>query len=258
MELAPPLHHNYKGCYVIVKRPVFSNPKNHKTMKTKKSRKADLEGKKVIFFEIGLILALSLALAAFEWSSKGDINLPDFVLKNLTPPEVDIPLYIPEKIKTPPPPSVAIEEIIIHEDTKDLAPVDLNPFDEINEETYKKIIEFVNTDEPEVDETIDFTIIEIKPTFMGGGFNRFNEWVFSNLRYPEEAIKNGIQGRVYLEFMIDKNGNVKNVRVLKGIDALLDAEAIRVVSSSPRWNPGYQRDKPVNVMFKFSINFRLR
>ncbi|HPE18124.1 MAG TPA: TonB family protein [Tenuifilaceae bacterium] len=227
-------------------------------MRTKKSRKADLEGKKAIFFEIGLIIALGLSLVAFEWSTKGDVNLPDYILKKQPEPEVDVPIFIPEKIKTPPPPAISIETIVIRDDNEVLEPVESNPFDEITEETYKNIIELVKTEEDEVDEIIDFTVIETKPTFMGGGFNRFNEWVFSNLCYPEEAIKNGIQGRVYLEFMIDKNGNVTNVQILKGIDPLLDAEASRVVASSPRWNPGFQRNKPVNVMFKFSINFRLK
>jgi len=92
---------------------------------------------------------------------------------------------------------------------------------------------------------------------MGGDYNKFTEWVFKNLRYPEEAAQNGIQGKVYLEFLIDVDGYIKNVKVIKGVDKLLDAEAVRVVSSSPPWKPGFQRDKPTKVLFTFPINFRL-
>jgi protein TonB len=93
---------------------------------------------------------------------------------------------------------------------------------------------------------------------MGGDHNSFTLWVANNLKYPEEAARNGIQGRVYLKFMIDFDGSVKNVEVLSGTDRLLMEEARRVVSSSPAWNPGMQRGKPAQVTFTFPVTFRLQ
>jgi len=223
-----------------------------------KSRKADLEGKKILFFETGLIISLAIALAAFEWPSKGDIysNLPN--IKQVEVIEEIIPRTKPEEIRQPAPPIVPIEKINIIDNEADIPKEDENPFEDITTDQYADLLKNIRTIEEDVDEVIEFMRIEIKPTFMGGDYNRFNEWVFKNLRYPDEAARNGIQGKVYVEFLIDVDGMVKNVRVLKGVDPLLDQEAVRVISSSPPWKPGFQRDKPTKVVFTFPINFRLK
>lgn len=107
-------------------------------------------------------------------------------------------------------------------------------------------------------ESVPFQLVEQKPSFNGGDANEFSKWVNSRLVYPEKAKENGIQGRVTLQYTIEADGRVTNVRVLRGVEPSLDAEAVRVVSSSPKWKPGKQRDVPVAVTYTFPVIFQLR
>jgi protein TonB len=100
-------------------------------------------------------------------------------------------------------------------------------------------------------------IVEEMPSFQGKGVNRFREYISRNLVYPQEAVKKNISGRVIVQFIINSKGEIENVVVVRGVDPMLDQEAVRVVSSSPKWEPGKQRGKPVNVLFTFPISFRL-
>ena len=111
--------------------------------------------------------------------------------------------------------------------------------------------------EPEKQETTPFALVEEKPPFNGEDANAFSRWVNENLQYPADAVKDNIQGRVTLQFTIDKEGNVENVKVLRGCDPSLDAEAVRVISASPQWKPGRQKGAPVNVTYIFPVIFRL-
>ena len=101
-------------------------------------------------------------------------------------------------------------------------------------------------------------MVEQKPTFNKGDANDFSKWVNSRLVYPEKAKEMGIQGRVTLSFTVEADGRVADVRVLRGVDEILDKEAVRVVSSSPRWEPGRQRDRAVRVSYTFPVIFQLR
>lgn len=107
-------------------------------------------------------------------------------------------------------------------------------------------------------EAIPFELVEVKPSFNGGDANEFLKWVNSRLVYPEIAKKNGIQGRVTLQYTIDSNGCVQNVKVIRGLEPSLDAEAVRVVSSSPKWTPGTSNGLPVSVTYTFPVIFQLR
>lgn len=107
-------------------------------------------------------------------------------------------------------------------------------------------------------EAIPFTLVEIKPSFMGGTANSFCLWINERLVYPKIAQENGVQGRVTLQFTIESDGSVSNVKVLQSVDPSLDQEAVRVVSSSPKWRPGRQRDHNVKVTYTFPVVFRLR
>lgn len=114
--------------------------------------------------------------------------------------------------------------------------------------------------EEEVDEgeAIPFQLVEDKPSFQGRDANEFSKWVNQRLVYPEEAKNNGVQGRVTLQFTVGKDGTIRNVRVLRGIDPALDREAVRVVSMSPKWKPGKQRGAPVPVTYTFPVIFQVR
>ena len=96
------------------------------------------------------------------------------------------------------------------------------------------------------------------PTFRGGDVNFFREWVQRNVNYPDIAVENGIQGKVFVSFVVDKEGNISEVNILRGVDPCLDDEVIRVVQSSPEWKPGKQRGAEVSVRFSITVNFQLQ
>ena len=107
-------------------------------------------------------------------------------------------------------------------------------------------------------DSVPIQLVEQKPSFNGGDANEFSKWVNSHLVYPKKAKKNGVQGRVTLQFTVDVDGSVKNVRVLRGVEPSLDKEAVRVVSSSPKWKPGKIKNQPVSVTYTFPIIFQHR
>ena len=123
-----------------------------------------------------------------------------------------------------------------------------------------EIMDYVEEVEEEVveEEAIPFQLVEQKPSFQGGDANAFSKWVNERLVYPEIAKENGIQGRVMLQFTVGADGQVSQVKVLRGVDPTLDKEAVRVVSSSPKWTPGKQRDRAVKVTYTFPVIFQLR
>jgi protein TonB len=217
-------------------------------MTTKKSPRADLENKRLLLIQIGLILALVVVLAAFEYKTY-DRNV------NLITVTMETPPALPEMPLTPVL-SDAIEivedDIVIEEDVF---------IDTEDDGTFAiEIRDYVstNTEEAVEEEEIPLAIVEEKPKFMGGDENTFTKWVHERIVYSDLAKENGIQGRVVLTFLVDADGYVKNVTVLRGLDPSIDKEAVRVVSSSPRWTPGRQRDRNVKVRYNFPINFQIR
>ena len=134
----------------------------------------------------------------------------------------------------------------------------------IDYETYKGLVDAVILDEEDFfekdveEEEVPFAGLDVKPSFRGGDANEFSKWVNSQLIYPKTAKKNGIQGRVTLQFTVEPDGRITNVSVLRGVDSSLDKEAVRVVSKSPRWSPGYLDGKPVRVTYTFPVIFQLR
>jgi protein TonB len=230
-------------------------------MTTKKSPRADLENKRLLFIQIGLILALVVVLAAFEYKTYDrNVNLitagiPQIIEEEQIPVTMETPPALPEMPLTPVL-SDAIEivedDIVIEEDVL---------IDTEDDGTFAiEIRDYVstNTEEAVEEEEIPLAIVEEKPKFMGGDENTFTKWVHERIVYSDLAKENGIQGRVVLTFLVDADGYVKNVTVLRGLDPSIDKEAVRVVSSSPRWTPGRQRDRNVKVRYNFPINFQIR
>ena len=107
------------------------------------------------------------------------------------------------------------------------------------------------------DAAVPFAVVEEKPTFNGGDANDFSKWVSENIVYPEDAKNRQVSGRVILQFTVNKDGEVKDVQVVKGVDPVIDAEAVRVVSASPKWTAGNQAGIPVNVRYIFPVVFKL-
>ncbi len=228
-------------------------------MELKKNPKVNLEKKKTLFMEIGLVISLALILIAFEWKSSEGIQT-DFAQMDETVMEEEmIPITQPEEVKPPPPPQpVQVVDVInIVDDDVDIED-DMDIFDtEFTEDAAVQIVEF-SDEEEEVEEEEIFVIVEDMPGFGGGDSNKFREYIQKNLKYPDIAAENGIQGRVFVAFVVEPDGSVSNVRVVRGVDPALDREAVRVVESSPKWTPGKQRGKPVRVSFTFPIIFVLQ
>ncbi len=228
-------------------------------MELKKNPKVNLEKKKTLFMEIGLVITLALVLIAFEWKSTEGVQT-DFAQMDETAMEEEmIPITQPEEVKPPPPPQpVQVVDVInIVDDDEDIED-DMDIFDtEFTEDAAVQIVDF-SDEEEDVEEEEIFVIVEDMPGFDGGDSNKFREYIQKNLKYPDVAAENGIQGRVFVSFVVEPNGEVSNVRVVRGVDPALDREAVRVVESSPKWTPGKQRGKPVRVSFTFPIIFVLQ
>ena len=122
--------------------------------------------------------------------------------------------------------------------------------------TLTGIMSYGQTQDSVKEEKLQYQEVDVKPSFNGGDANQFAAWVAENIVYPEVAKNNGVTGRVVLQFVIEKDGSVNDVKVLRGVDPALDAEAVRVVSMSPKWSPGMEDGKPVRVSFTFPLIFR--
>ena len=235
-------------------------PLIHCAMEIKKTEKASLENKRLIFAELGLIAALLVVFAGFESSTRAK-EVAVLQGNTLIDDEDDI-LAIP--LDTPPPapqapalPMLSDELEIVEDDvTVDLDFQSLDDTDipvDIQEYVRQEVVE-----EDVEEETLPFITVEQKPTFNGGDANDFAKWVNSRLVYPEVAKDNGVEGRVVLQFTIGKDGQLQDVKVLSAPDESLAKEAVRVVSSSPKWEPGRQRDRAVKVSYTFPVIYRLR
>ena len=231
-------------------------------MEVKKSEKASLENKRLLFTEAGLVIALAIVYGAFNWSSK---DAAVSVLEDTTQVLVEEEMIAIQNELPPPPPEapnipVLSDQIdIVDDDIKLDDDMFINLEDDANLGVDIMDYKEAAVEEEEVEEeAIPFQLVEQKPSFNGGDANEFSKWVNSRLVYPEIAKENGVQGRVTLQFTVEADGRVTNVRVLRGVDESLDKEAVRVVSSSPKWKPGKQRDRAVKVTYTFPVIFQLR
>ena len=231
-------------------------------MEVKKSPKASLENKRFLFTEIGFVIALLAVLFAFDYSSK---EKKVATLETETA-AVEVEDMIPITQETPPPPEAAPKIPILSDQidvVDDNIKIDDNMFQNLEDDANSGVeimdyIESAPEEETIEEEAIPFQLVEEKPSFNGGDANEFSKWVNSRLVYPEIAKENGVQGRVTLQFTVNADGSVANVKVLRGVDSSLDKEAVRVVSSSPKWKPGKQRDRAVKVTYTFPVIFQLR
>lgn len=224
-------------------------------MEAKKTRKADLENKRMLFVEIGFVVVLGVVLAAFEWSSRPKENkMFNQSLEDVGEEEI-IPITRQQEKPPPPPPAPpqVFELNIVDDDVEIEDQLELDDM----EADDNLAMEFVPIEEEE-DEEVAFIIVEDMPKFQGGDQNTFRAWIQSNLKYPEIAAENGISGKVFVNFVVNKTGAVVDAKVVRGVDPSLDQEALRVVRSSPKWTPGKQRGKPVKVQFTFPIVFVLQ
>jgi periplasmic protein TonB len=226
-------------------------------MEQKKTERAELENKKPLFLQLGLVTVLTFLLIAFEWTTR-DVSTGSLgEIGDIVMEEEIIPITRQEEVKPPPPPPPQVPEVLqIVED--DVIIEDELQIDDIEalQSTRIEMTQFTFEEEESAEEEV-FVIVEDMPMFQGKDSNAFRIWIAENMKYPIEAIEMGISGRVIVQFVIDKTGNLTKARILRGVDPALDKEAMRIIQASPRWTPGKQRGIPVNVMFTFPINFIL-
>jgi protein TonB len=228
-------------------------------MNAKKSFFADLENKRPIFMEAGMIITLSIVLVAFNWKSYDKA-----ILTNFQRAEMDIPEEMaqitqqkpPELPKVNIPPVMANISIVEDGDAVDddfIFSAEIDPMDEV--EAYvppvRQMVEEAAVDEEEI-----FTVVESYPEFPGGEAALYN-FLGKNLRYPDMAKETGISGKVYVTFIVEKDGSITDVKLARGIGGGCDEEALRVVNLMPKWTPGKQRGIPVRVRYIFSVKFTL-
>ncbi len=221
-------------------------------MDVKKAPRCDLENKRSVFLQIGLIIPLALSLIAFEWSSAVEANRLDFYGTVIDVPVDIIPITTHnEKEKMPLPKSV--EFLIIEDNSAEL--------EEILDLGTTEIAPEANWDWGSVEGSAEqrdeiLILADEMPEFPGGESALF-QFLSSSIRYPGEALRNDIEGRVYVEFVVDRYGKITRVNVKRGIHPSLDQEALRVIESMPDWKPGVKDGKFVNVLYTVPINFQI-
>ncbi len=231
-------------------------------MEIKKSPKADLENKKNLFFLLGLVISLGVILAAFEYKtapSKAE-SLGQIQVQEVE--EEIIPITREQEVQPPPPPpppqvvevlNIVDDDVDIHdelmiEDTEATADmmIDVAP-----------VISTQAVEEEEEEEAQVFFIVEDMPEFPGGEL-ALRQFIANAIKYPVIAQENGIQGRVYVTFVVNTDGSIADAKIARGVDPSIDKEALRVVNTLPKWKPGKQRGKPVRVSYTVPINFVLQ
>lgn len=231
-------------------------------MEQKKSEKANLQSKKVIFLEIGLVLTLLAIWGVFEFSTKAE-NAAAYnqLILNIDDDMIEIPVTQQEPPKMPPaPPVQKIAQII--EVVNNDQPTDNDNFnteiDPNSSVSIQEIPAITCGEEPEDtnEDPIIFIAAEEMPVFKGGD-KALLKYISEHVVYPEICKENDIQGTVYVGFVVNEKGKVTDVTILRGIDPLLDKEALKVVQNLPDWKPGLQSGKSVKVRMNLPIKFQL-
>lgn len=234
-------------------------------MEQKKSAKASLETTRTTGFLLGLVVALSALFVAFQWTSdESDYDIDEALLDEMAEELLVNPwekepelLPVPELVVQP----VVPEQIKVVETLPEL-PAEAEP--PLLSQTTIDVESFV-PDEPEPlpqeptakeDEPLDVRIVEQLPEFPGG-MTAFVQWLTRNLKYPEAARSQKLQGRVVLSFIVNKDGSISQLKVAQSVNPLLDREVLRVVRLMPNWKPGIQNNEPCRTMIAVPIVFKL-
>lgn len=224
-------------------------------MQLKKNPDANLENKKGVYFLIGLLLSLGVVLIAFEWTQyEGEVDSLGELKLELEEEEM-IPITQQQPPPPPPPPPQTTIIEIVEDDEELEEELEI----EDTEDTEDDVIEFVDIPEEVIEEPQIFTIVEENPEFPGGEVELF-KYLGKNTKYPAIAKDAGISGIVYVQFVVMEDGSINPdmITILRGVNPVLDEEAMRVVKNMPKWKPGRQRGKPVRVYYKLPFRFTLK
>jgi len=228
-------------------------------MDIKKSSKASLEDKKSIFILLGLVIALSLLYIGLEWTQPEIKVYEDVSTELITEEELDVIQTTQQETPPPPPPPApeVVEVLNVVENTAETQTINIQTEDIKNKPIDIVAAPVAAAPIQEEEEQVIFQVVEEMPHFPGGE-EALMKWLSENIRYPVIAQENGIQGRVICQFVVNTDGSIVDIQVVRGVHPSLDEEAVRVIKSMPKWIPGKQRGKPVRVRFTLPINFRLQ
>ena len=228
-------------------------------MEVKKAPKANIETQKTTFLLMGLVVALAVLFVGFEWSSSiSKLDETVIVQDVLGEEEIEITQRDPTPPPPPPPPEPEVPEIIDVVEERVENQIDLSSLED--DQSRAQVATYTPPPPPkaveeEATEEI-FVVVEQQPEFPGG-MSALMKFLSDNIKYPVIAQENGIQGRVITTFVVERDGSITDINVVRGQDPSLDKEAVRVIKTMPRWKPGQQRGKPVRVRFTLPVQFRL-
>jgi protein TonB len=229
-------------------------------MELKKSPKADLENKKNIFVQLGLVVSLAICLYGFESTSKVEHIDSLGSMSGQTVEEEIIPITRQDEVKPPPPPpppKVVDMLVIVDDNTEIDEELEIEDTEATDKTAITAVMQVSTAKEEEAEDAPVFFIVEEMPDFPGGQL-ALRKFIASAIKYPVIAQENGIQGKVFVNFVVAKDGTVTGAKIARGVDPSLDKEALRVVNSLPKWKPGKQGGKPVRVSYTVPINFVLQ
>ncbi len=230
-------------------------------MEVKKTPKADLENKKSTWLLVGYVIVLAFMFVAFEWTKRDvKIDMSQAVTDVVFEEEIEIPITEQPEMATPPPPPEApaiAETLTIVEDDAEVEETVIASTEDTGQAVEIKYVP-VEVEEEEPEEQTIFEVVEQMPEFPNGGMAGLMQFLSKNIKYPTIAQENGTQGRVTVQFVVNKDGSIVDAKVLRGVDPYLDKEALRVIGTMPKWKPGMQRGKPVRVKYTVPVMFRLQ
>lgn len=226
-------------------------------MDVKKSPKASLEDKKSIYMLMGFVAVLSLLYIGLEWTEHEVTIYEDTSTAVIEEEEIEI-ITTAEVLPPPPPPEVpeVIEILNVVEDDIETAEIEIDTEDDKNKQVVIQAPVAAAVVKEEEEDVI-FVVVESMPSFPGGDAALF-KYLSDNIKYPVIAQESGIQGRVICQFVVNRDGSIVDIEVVRSVDKSLDAEAVRVIKSMPKWTPGKQRGKTVRVKYTLPVNFRLQ
>lgn len=228
-------------------------------METKKTPKANLESKRPTWLLVGYVTVLAFMFVAFEWTRDIRVDTSGRINENVFEQDMEIPLTRQPELTPPPPPQVTpINDVLtIIDDDATAEETNFASLEETGEDVVIKHIP-VTVDEEVVVEDDIFVVVEENPQFPNGGTAGLLQYLGKNIKYPTIPQENGTQGRVMVQFVVNKDGSIVDVKVIRGVDPYLDKEAVRVISTMPKWIPGKQRGVPVRCKFTVPVTFKLQ
>ena len=226
-------------------------------MEEKKSPKANLENKKLMFIQIGMVISLLIAWLAFEHKNYDKREIDESLLNREIVEDLEMTEITKQEEQKPQPVELPKQttQLEIVQDDVEVEDIEINA--EVDQQEVIEEYVPVEVEEEEVQEQEIFQIVEEMPSFPGGEA-KLMEYVAKNIKYPQIARETGIQGRVFVGFVVEPDGSISNVKLLRGIGGGCDEEAMRVIKSLPNWKPGKQRGKAVRVSYQIPVFFKLQ